>query len=180
MKIKIQSVVDLITNSSTETFTILNGNAERIIRDIVDALLASAGSALTFSDLFVFDTKFSDKWEDAYYNYIRDFIKDGYDDYAKSLEKLYTDGWNAGDWCESKTKALEYIFSEMKRVAIENGALTYKEYCVQENEDAWDCSPALEELNIRVKDGIANKEADLAAKALNSLDNLYSADYRCG
>lgn len=48
MKIKIQSVVDLITNSSTETFTILNGNAERIIRDIVDALLASAGSALTF------------------------------------------------------------------------------------------------------------------------------------
>lgn len=96
------------------------------------------------------------------------------------LKKLYTDGWNTGDWCESKTKALEYIFSEMKRVAIENGALTYKEYCVQENEDAWDCSPALEELNIRVKDGIANKEADLAAKALNSLDNLYSADYRCG
>lgn len=76
MKIKIQSVVDLITNSSTETFTILNGNAERIIRDIVDALLASAGSALTFSDLFVFDTKFSDKWEDAYYDYIRDFIKE--------------------------------------------------------------------------------------------------------
>ena len=28
MKIKIQSVIDLITNSSTETFTILNGNAE--------------------------------------------------------------------------------------------------------------------------------------------------------
>ena len=27
MKIKIQSVIDLITNSSTETFTILNGNA---------------------------------------------------------------------------------------------------------------------------------------------------------
>ena len=51
---------------------------------------------------------------------------------------------------------------------------------MQENEDAWDCSPALEELNIRVKDGIVNKEADLAAKALNSLDNLYSADYRCG
>lgn len=40
MKIKIQSVIDLITNSSTETFTILNGNAECIIRNIVDALLA--------------------------------------------------------------------------------------------------------------------------------------------
>ena len=62
---KIQSVIDLITNSSTETFTISNGNAECIIRNIVDALLASAGSTLTFSDLFVFDTKFDDKWEDA-------------------------------------------------------------------------------------------------------------------
>ena len=96
------------------------------------------------------------------------------------MQNLYTDGWNTGDWCDSKTKALEYIFSEIKRVAIENGALTYKEYCVQENEDAWDCFPALEELNIRVKDGLADKEAELAAKALNSLDTLYSADYRCG
>ena len=180
MKIKIQSVVDLITNSSTETFTILNGNAECVIRDIVDALLASVGSTLTFSDLFVFDTKFNDRWEDAYYDYIENYIKDGDNDYANSLEKLYTDGWNTGDWCESKTKALEYIFSEMKRVAIENGALTYEEYCVHENEEAWDCSPALEELNIRVKDGLANKEAEMAAKALNSLDTLYSADYRYG
>lgn len=178
MKIKIQSVVDLITNSSTETFTILNGNAERIIRDIVDALLASAGSALTFSDLFVFDTKFSDKWEDAYYDYIRDFIKDGYDDYAKSLEKLYTDGWDAGDWSESKSKALEYIFDEVKRVAIENGAQTYEEYCIEQNDGAWDSFPALEELNIRVKDGLDNEDAEMAAKALNSLDTLYSADYR--
>ena len=177
MKIKIQSVVDLITNSSTETFTILNGNAERIIRDIVDALLASAGSALTFSDLFVFDTKFSDKWEDAYYDYIRDFIKDGYDDYAKSLEKLYTDGWDAGDWSESKSKALEYIFDEVKRVAIENGAQTYEEYCIEQNDGAWDSFPALEELNIRVKDGLDNEDAEMAAKALNSLDTLYSADY---
>lgn len=180
MKIKIQSVVDLITNSSTETFTILNGNAERIIRDIVDALLASAGSTLMFSDLFVFDTKFDDKWEDAYYDYIKNYIEDGDNDYAKSLEKFYSDGWNAGDWSESRSKALEYIFSEMKRVAIENGALTYKEYCVQENEAAWDCFPALEELNIRVKDGLDNKDAEMAAKALNSLDTLYSADYRCG
>lgn len=88
MKIKIQSITDLITNSSTETFTVLNGNAECIIRNIVDSLLASVGSTLMFSDLFVFDTKFDDRWEDAYYDYIKNYIKDGDNDYAKSLEKF--------------------------------------------------------------------------------------------
>lgn len=178
MKIKIQSITDLITNSSTETFTVLNDDAECIIRNIVDSLLASVGSTLMFSDLFVFDTKFDDRWEDAYYDYIRNYIKDGDNDYAKSLEKIYSDGWNTGDWSENKSKALEYIFDEVKRVAIENGALTYEEYCVQENNDGYDCMPALEELNIRVKDGLDNEDAEMAAKALNSLDTLYSADYR--
>lgn len=178
MKIKIQSITDLITNSSTETFTVLNDNAECIIRNIVDSLLASVGSTLMFSDLFVFDTKFDDRWEDAYYDYIKNYIKDGDNDYAKSLEKIYFDGWDAGDWSESKSKALEYIFDEVKRVAIENGAQTYEEYCIEQNDGAWDSFPALEELNIRVKDGLDNEDAEMAAKALNSLDTLYSADYR--
>lgn len=65
MKIKIQSITDLITNSSTETFTVLNDNAECIIRNIVDSLLASVGSTLMFSDLFVFDTKFDEIYEGA-------------------------------------------------------------------------------------------------------------------
>lgn len=178
MKIKIQSITDLITNSSTETFTILSGDAECIIRNIVDSLLASVGSTLMFSDLFVFDTKFDDRWEDAYYDYIRNYIKDGENAYAKSLEQLYSNGWNMGDWSESKSQALEFVFNEMKRLAIEDGAQTYEEYCVEQNSDEYDCMPALEELNIRVKDGLDNKEAELAAKALNSLDTLYDADYR--
>ena len=50
--------------------------------------------------------------------------------------------------------------------------------CVQDNTDEYDCMPALEELNIRVKYGLDNEDAEMAAKALNSLDTLYSADYR--
>ena len=104
--------------------------------------------------------------------------KDGENAYAKSLEQLYSNGWNIGDWSESKSQALEFVFNEMKRLAIEDGAQTYEEYCVEQNSDEYDCMPALEELNIRVKDGLDNKEAELAAKALNSLDTLYDTDYR--
>lgn len=54
MKIEIQSVIDLITNSSTETFTILSDNAESLIKDVVNSILLAAKSELTFSDLFVY------------------------------------------------------------------------------------------------------------------------------
>lgn len=42
MKIEIQSVIDLITNSSTETFTILSDNAESLIKDVVNSILLAA------------------------------------------------------------------------------------------------------------------------------------------
>lgn len=67
MKIQIQSLVDLITNSSTETFVILDGHAESMIRDIVDNVLKVAQSDKTFDDLFVYKTYYDDTWRDEYY-----------------------------------------------------------------------------------------------------------------
>lgn len=49
--IKIQSISDVITNSSTEVYTIYTTNDIKTIKSIVNALLAINGD-LTFDDLF--------------------------------------------------------------------------------------------------------------------------------
>lgn len=91
MKIEIQSVIDLITNSSTETFTILSDNAESLIKEVVNSILLAAKSELTFSDLFVYKEEFDDRWEDDYRgSYIRNFIEDeDTSKYGKVLLKIY-------------------------------------------------------------------------------------------
>jgi hypothetical protein len=49
--IKIQSITDVITNSSTEIYTIYTSGDIKTIKNIVDALLAVNGDS-TFDDLF--------------------------------------------------------------------------------------------------------------------------------
>jgi hypothetical protein len=49
--IKIQSITDVVTNSSTEVYTIYTSGDIKTIKNIVDALLAVNGDS-TFDDLF--------------------------------------------------------------------------------------------------------------------------------
>ena len=51
MILKIQSISDIITNSSTEVYTIYTKNDIKTIKNIVNALLAVNGDS-TFDDLF--------------------------------------------------------------------------------------------------------------------------------
>lgn len=51
-EIKIQSVSDIITNSSTEVFMVYDDSAFKNIKELVNAILALAGSDQTFDDLF--------------------------------------------------------------------------------------------------------------------------------
>ena len=67
--IKIQSMVDVITNSSTEVYTIYTKNDIKTIKSIVNALLAVNGD-LTFDDLFdiellINDSVFEYLWNDS-------------------------------------------------------------------------------------------------------------------
>lgn len=183
MKIEIQSVIDLITNSSTETFTILSDNAESLIKDVVNSILLAAKSELTFSDLFVYKEEFDDRWEDEYrHNCIRCCIEDeDTGKYGKALLKIYDMASDKLPYWEGENgKALDFIYEEIKKVAIDNGAMTYNEFCKQENDDSYDYMPALKTFYVNVKEGLDNEDAKLAACALNALEELYSADYRCG
>ena len=67
--IKIQSMVDVITNSSTSVFTLYSIHDKNTIRDIVDAILAVNGD-LRFDDLFDIRMMWSEYaaqylWEDS-------------------------------------------------------------------------------------------------------------------
>lgn len=48
----VQSISDIITNSSSEVFVLYDDNALKNIKDLVNAVLAAADTKLTFDDLF--------------------------------------------------------------------------------------------------------------------------------
>lgn len=182
MKINVQSVIDLITNSSTETFTILSDNAESLIKEVVNNILETGGSKLTFSDLFTYREEYDDRWDDEYRLFIKEYIRDeDGSDYGKSLLDIYDLAIDKLTYWEGENrKAFDFIFEEIKKIAINSGAMTYNEFCEQQNENEYDYTPALRSFHIDVKEGLDNESAKFAASALNSLELLYSADYRCG
>lgn len=70
---KIQSISDIITNSSTEVFMVYDESAFKRIKEIVNAILESTGFEQRFDDLF--EIKVTD--EDNY---------DGYEVVAKDVK----------------------------------------------------------------------------------------------
>lgn len=68
-EIKIQSVSDIITNSSTEVFMVYDNNAFKNIKELVNAILALAGSDQTFDDLFEIKACVSEYFLDEYPEY---------------------------------------------------------------------------------------------------------------
>lgn len=48
----VQSISDIITNSSSEVFVLYDDNVLKNIKDLVNAVLAAADTKLTFDDLF--------------------------------------------------------------------------------------------------------------------------------
>lgn len=66
--IKIQSISDIITNSSSEIFTIYRRKDFENIREIVNELLKLAGSDKTFDDLFELKISTTEEAEEDYVN----------------------------------------------------------------------------------------------------------------
>ena len=75
--IRIQSLNDIITNSSTEIITTLDEDAVDTIREMVNELLKVGGSRYCFDDLFTITTYWDkeDEWEDAGFSSKEDYIE---------------------------------------------------------------------------------------------------------
>lgn len=71
--IKLQSVSDVITNSSTEIYTVCTEYTLDRLKDIVNSILEISGSSLKADDLFTFELE-----EETTNYYYSDFCDRGY------------------------------------------------------------------------------------------------------
>lgn len=184
MKIQIQSLVDLITNSSTETFVILDGHAESMIRDIVDNVLKVAQSDKTFDDLFVYKTYYDDTWRDEYYEYMNEMADDEIMEVSafRKLKELVADKFRY--WVDGEDKVIDWAYDKFYDVVKEYypELETYDKFAERKNEDNYDYerSPAREYLAIEPKPELTSEDAKTAAAALNALNNLFDSGYCAG
>lgn len=100
--IKIQSISDIITNSSTEVYTIYNIRDKQTIKDIVNALMG-VGSDLRFDDVFnismvVNEYAAEDLWDNSPELQEKFPTLNDFEDYLSELSdeelKVYADKWD--------------------------------------------------------------------------------------
>ena len=153
--IKVQSISDVITNSSTEVFIVYDSNNIDSIKHVVNAILSIDGH-YTFDDLFtikmnvaeyVIDDVYND-WEDYFPN---DPKPESIDDFWEFINALPQEELD-------------------KYVSIWEGGQTYY----------WESYPFYEGYSVSIKEGIEKTDKlQKAVDAIRSLDTIFSLDYTC-
>lgn len=157
MVIKIQSISDVITNSSTEVFVVYDSTNIDSIKNIVNAILA-IDSSYTFDDLFTIKMIVS---ENAIYKMYREW-----DDYFPGKTKP-----------DSEEDFVNYIDSlsdselyTMEDNWIDNDRSTYY----------WEYDTFYEGYQVNIKEGVEKSDKlQKAVDAIRSLDSIFSLDYSC-
>ena len=157
MVIKIQSISDVITNSSTEVFVVYDSTNINSIKRIVDSILAIDGS-YTFDDLFTIRMIVS---EHAIYKMYKEWDKYFPD---KSKPASENDFFN---YIESLSNS---EISTIEDIWIDNDYSTYD----------WEYSPFYEGYQVNIKEGVEKSDKlQKAVDAIRSLDSIFSIDYSC-
>jgi hypothetical protein len=157
MTINIQSVSDLVTNSSTVTFQLVSFDALEALEEIVNAILKVGESDKTFKDLF-----------EASREYDLDFL-------GSYIE--YVECTNDADFSKIKLPEV-HSYDELYKLydLFKSLNLSYKTYSDWCNDMCESGELAIDELiNLRTKSGDA--EVD---KVLHKLNYLFGSDYACG
>lgn len=157
MVIKVQSISDLITNSSTEVFVVYDATNVDSIKNIVNAILA-IDSSYTFDDLFTLKMIVSERaidkmyreWDDYFPGKTKPDSEEDFVNYIDSLSdsELYTmeDNW------------------------IDNDRSTYY----------WEYDTFYEGYQVNIKEGVEKSDKlQKAVDAIRSLDSIFSLDYSC-
>lgn len=126
-RVKIQSVSDIITNSSTEVFMIYNEAAFKSIKELVNAILALGGTNKTFDDLFEIKANVSEY-------FFEDFPEYEGEDESKILERArkedqWKDGYSYIDGYEVTAKNPADADAAKILSNIDNIFDTYAQYC---------------------------------------------------
>ena len=155
IKIKIQSISDVITNSSTEVFIVYDSGNIDSIKHIINAILSIDGH-YTFDDLFTIKMNPAEYAVEALYKYWEDFFPN-----VPKPESL-NDFWEV-------INALPQEELD-KYVDIWEGSQTYY----------WDAYSFYEGYSVSIKEGVEKTDKlQKAVDAIRSLDTIFSLDYTC-
>lgn len=166
IKIKLQSFIDLITNSSTEVFsTVSSGSIEGLYK-LFDTILLAGGSNLKSKDIMDISIEYSDSGKDEFYDYIIDLINEKEDKLSAEFNKEL----------DSLTR-YSYEYYSLIEKTVENyskeKSILYSDWCKNYNESGHDY--VMESyIKINLKDDSINKES------LNIINNLFNYEaYYC-
>lgn len=152
IKIKIQSISDIITNSSTEVFIVYGSNNINTIKNIVNSILSINGN-YTFDDLFTIKMTVSDSIEDVFENWEYYFPN-------KQKPSDIRSFW-------------EYINS------LSQNELTELEHIWDsKNTYDWEYVPFFDGYSVSIKEGVEKTDKlQKAVDAIRSLDSIFDLDY---
>ena len=172
--LRIQSITGVITNSSSEVYMMLNGDAIDNIKAAVDSILKAGGSINTFDNLFTI--------EEEYYNY-----EDRYDDYIEKECEKSTNGKicsvresiealekipGVSRYKSEYTAAFNTLWNFIESELIREGCMSVEEFCQTYNETR-DSDYAPIESGFVVKSKVPSFEG--SAITLNKLNSLFTA-----
>lgn len=127
-EIKIQSVSDIITNSSTEVFMVYNDSAFKNIKELVNAILALAGSDQTFDDLFEIKAGVDEYFIEQHPEYA-DLPEDELLAKAREIDSERYDGYPYVSYYEVTAKEAKNTATAKILSKIDEIFNTYARYC---------------------------------------------------
>lgn len=152
---KIQSISDIITNSSTEVFVVYDSSNIKSIKDLVDTILSIDGH-YTFDDLFTIKMNLNDDVVDEMYDSWEDFFPndpkpESLDDYWEFLNALPQEELNK----------IEKVWDNCR------------DHCYY-----YDTYSFYEGYSVSIKEGIEKTDKlQRAVDAILSLDSIFDIDY---
>lgn len=158
-KFKIKSLTDVITNSSTEVFTIYNKEAINNIKEMVNSILAlnNATSNLTFDDLFEVEYNFKTyKMAEFIANLSDKMGKRGYKEHAKAIKYIFT---TEELWVYVKQNNIYDVVMEI----------------IDEIDNSYDDCRIVNGIDIKAKNNphVEKAKLDKAVEMLNNIDHIF-------
>lgn len=155
-KIKVHSVVDLITNSSTTIFTDYLGSV-KVFKELVTEFIKVAGMETTFDDMFIVKVMGSDYCYDRYF--------DRLDDDDEEINDPFLIAYMAEENWQNRNKMFDDLFNDVINDIIE------KPQWMIEAEEYDDETYPDNELIIIAKDKKYTELAEKFVKFIKSPDN---------
>lgn len=159
--IKIKSLTEVITNSSTEVFTVYDDEAVQNIKNLVNSILAlnNDTSDLTFDDIFLIDIVIDWQYNDDFFNEYIEYLREN--EHKEEADELLALG-NYND---------ETINNFLKEKGLYNDAV---QFANDKSDDDYSYRYA-DSISIMAKPNAkVNKEkVDKAVELLNRIDSIF-------